>query len=69
MFNRTLQVKLAKPTKVDNPDSPAARPLEDYVQIAQQSYKELAKGAALIVASYVVLDTLRQISVNAAPKR
>lgn len=62
--NRALQVKMVNSTTTDNVDNtPTTSPME-YMQFARTYTKELVIGAAVVVGSYVVLDTLRQIAVN-----
>ena len=69
MFNRSIQMKLVKTPK-NNKTEATTEPTEtvDYVQIVRDTTVEVAKVVAVGIAVYVVLDTLRQIAINVAPK-
>lgn len=68
MFNRSLQMKFVKTPKTAKvAEAPTDTTQTDYMQIARKTAKDVAVGAIAIVATYVVLDTLRQVVVNAAP--
>lgn len=65
MFN-SLQVKLVNDKKTavttETPDSTAK---VDYIaSVALESSKEIAKGVAAVIGTYMLADTLRKITVH-----
>lgn len=67
MFNkRAIQVSLVKDKKTSEKaaDSTPTPTIEDYVQTAREVGKDVVIGAAVLIGSYIVLDTLRQVVVN-----
>lgn len=68
MFNRSIQMKLVKDNDIDSNESFAESSVADTMYIVHETAKKLGKGAFVLMTSYIVLDTLRQIAVNAAPK-
>lgn len=65
--NRSLLVKMVKDDK-KQPDSEAAstptHSIEDYVQIARENGKDVVIAAGALIGSYVVLDTLRKVTIE-----
>lgn len=61
--NRTVQVTFPKNTKPDEAQ-PETKTLADYVPMITEVGKKAVIGAVVIVGSYIVLDTLRQVTVN-----
>lgn len=65
MFKPTLTVAFAKnkkPSKVTSPE-PTKTAL-DYAEIAMDVFAKVGFGVACTIATYVVLDTARQVIVN-----
>lgn len=58
----TKLVKNPKPSK-NAPEVPATPPI-DYVQTARDLGKEAVIAAGALIGGYVVLDTLRQVTVT-----
>lgn len=65
MFKKhAIQMKLVTADQADdNAVIPTIDP-EEIVRHTRAMFKDAAKGVAIVVVSYVVLDTLRQIAVN-----
>ena len=57
----TKLVKDPKPPK-DAPEAPVTPPI-DYVQTARDLGKDAVVAAGALIGGYVVLDTLRQVTV------
>lgn len=68
-FNRTLQVGIVKTPKTATPEAvdQETTPV-DYVQIVRETTETVTKYAAIGVAGYVVLDTIRQVLVKLTPE-
>ncbi len=64
MFNRTVEMKLVRtPKKAAETDAPVT-PTPDYVQIVRDTGKDMFKGIAIVLVTYVAADTIRQIAVE-----
>lgn len=69
MFNRSIEMKFVKPKPAQDDDTPNNLHTLDYVQLARETGKDVVVGIVIVVGTYVALDTLRKIAVNASPKR
>lgn len=66
MFNRAIQMKIVKTNKKTEKDSdqtPTTTTAE-YVQIARETGRDVAVAAVAIIGTYVVLDTLRKVTIK-----
>lgn len=61
--NHTVQMKVVKDQK-SNKNESQDQPSVDYVQIARESSKDLVKGTALLLGTYLAGDTLRKIAIH-----
>lgn len=64
MFKPTIQLSLAKNKKPSTDASPESKTALDYAEIAMDVSSKILYGATVVLASYIVLDTLRQVVVN-----
>ena len=64
--NRSLLVKMVKDDKLppqETVDAPAPDPI-DYVQIVRETGKDAVIAVGALIGSYVVLDTLRKVTIE-----
>jgi hypothetical protein len=63
--NRSLLVKMVNDKKLpeDVDTTPAPEPI-DYVQIVRETGKDAVIAAGALIGSYVVLDTLRKVTIE-----
>jgi hypothetical protein len=66
MFKRSLQVSVVKDKKTSEKASEQipTKTTEDYVQLAREVGKDVVIAAAVLIGSYIVLDTVRQSTVK-----
>jgi hypothetical protein len=64
--NRSLLVKMVKDDKQPAQEAEATPQLsiEDYVQIARENGRDVVIAAGALIGSYVVLDTLRKVTIE-----
>lgn len=63
MFNRSLQMKLVKNKKSDKrAEDETSVPTIDYAQV-REAGKDATIAAGSLLATYMILDTLRQVTV------
>lgn len=63
MFNRTIQLKLAKTPPAMTLDT-ARESKTDYAKILHQSSEDLVKGVVIIIAATIACQTISQITIN-----
>jgi hypothetical protein len=68
LFNRSIQVRLAKNKSKLSDEMQSDTFIGDSMYVVNETTKSIIKGIVLAVAAYVVLDTARQVIVNYAPK-
>lgn len=66
-FSVQTTSKLVKDKKPLDPAQPK-KTLEDYVPTITEVGKKLVLGTVVVIGSYVVLDTLRQVTVETVKK-
>lgn len=65
MFKRSLQVSVVKTPKSTKTETPETTPKVDYYAgIALESAREVVKGASALLATYMVADTLRKVTMH-----
>ena len=65
MFNRTIQLKLAKAPKSAAVTLDSARESKtDYAQIVHQSSEDIVRGVVIIIAATIAMDTIREIAIR-----
>jgi hypothetical protein len=66
--NKTLQLNLVnKPKSTETDVNSEAAPSVDYAQIVRETTETVAKNLIIGVATYVAVDTLRQVIVKITP--
>lgn len=64
MFKKhSVQMKFVKDQKSAEADAPKVDP-DVYVHIAHETAKDVVKGAAALIGTYVAADTLRRIAIH-----
>lgn len=66
MFNRTMQVSFPRKTKAEKPQPEGCTHEQDIFGHIYVLGRGAVGGAALLIAAYVGMDTLRQVAVNAS---
>lgn len=64
MFKRAIKVSLVKDKKTEKDSDQTNTPPVDYVQIARESGKDVVIAVGALIGGYIVLDTLRQVTVT-----
>jgi hypothetical protein len=65
MFNRrTIQVSFPKNKKASEETQTETKTLIDYADTITEVGAKVVFGAVVVLASYIVLDTLRQVAVE-----
>lgn len=62
-FNRAIQVKVVKTNGSEQSDLDPAQ-IAELVHLAQDTAVKVAIGAGIFLGAYIVLDTLRQVTVK-----
>jgi hypothetical protein len=64
--NRSLLVKMVKDDKqpAQDSDTTPTITIEDYVHIARENGKDVVIAVGALIGSYVVLDTLRKVTIE-----
>lgn len=65
--NRSIQVKYVKTPRENSETTSEPTPSVDYVQIARETAESVGKYVVVGVATYVAVDTLRQVLVKLTP--
>lgn len=68
MFNRTIELKVIKPKKTQQPEQPVEDGYLEKVVYTTQSAKSLLDDAVKIVGAYILFDTFRKVMIELAKK-
>lgn len=67
--NHSVQMRFVKDDNAATDETSSNTSLADSMYIMHETGKKLFGGVLVLMTAYVALDTARQVTVNAAPKR